>query len=186
LTLVGGQTISTTEDHPFWSKTRNTFVRSDELTAGEALLGANGETKYVLHPISFWNESAVRGQAYNLAVADIHTYHVSGADILVHNTCGPIPIGPAEEDAWRVVDRVDSHNSPLPGYKGKRSFENSGKDGSSVLPRTGRNGGPVDYHEWDVAAKVKGVDRGGRRVVTGSDGSAYFTTDHYRTFTQMR
>jgi guanyl-specific ribonuclease Sa len=33
---------------------------------------------------------------------------------------------------------------------------------------------------------IKGLDRGGERLVTGSDGSAYYTTDHYDTFVRFR
>lgn len=37
-----------------------------------------------------------------------------------------------------------------------------------------------------LTQKVKGVDRDGRRLVTGSDGSAFYTTDHYLSFIQIR
>lgn len=40
----------------------------------------------------------------------------------------------------------------------------------------------ITYREWDVNPKIKGVDRGEERLVTGSDGSAYYTADHYQTF----
>ncbi|WP_425552676.1 ribonuclease domain-containing protein [Kribbella alba] len=38
----------------------------------------------------------------------------------------------------------------------------------------------------DVNPKVKGVDRGSERLVTGSDGSAWYTTDHYQSFFPVR
>ena len=44
----------------------------------------------------------------------------------------------------------------------------------------------IAYQEWDVNPKVEGVNRGTERLVTGSDGSAYVTADHYRTFTKIR
>jgi len=44
----------------------------------------------------------------------------------------------------------------------------------------------ITYRECDVNPYVKGQNRGPERIVTGSDGSAYFTSDHYSSFTQMR
>lgn len=56
----------------------------------------------------------------------------------------------------------------------------SGPD--SRLPETPS----VTYREWDVKPYVKGVARGPERIVTGSDGSAYWTGDHYDTFLMFR
>jgi len=39
---------------------------------------------------------------------------------------------------------------------------------------------------WDVNPKVPNLDRGLERIVTGSDGSAWYTTDHYHTFHRIR
>ncbi|WP_420829811.1 ribonuclease domain-containing protein [Actinocatenispora thailandica] len=55
--------------------------------------------------------------------------------------------------------------------------------GALILP--GGNG--VTYREWDVNSKVKGVSRGEEeRLVTGSDGSAWYTDDHYKSFYRVR
>ncbi|MGH9514842.1 MAG: ribonuclease domain-containing protein [Terriglobales bacterium] len=35
-------------------------------------------------------------------------------------------------------------------------------------------------------AKQPGAGRGSERLVTGSDGSAYYTGDHYQTFQKVR
>jgi guanyl-specific ribonuclease Sa len=82
-----------------------------------------------------------------------------------------------------VLDRVTAKGAPLPGYKGGKPFENVG-DGMR-LPESGP-GGPIRYREWDVHPYVKGVDRGGDRLVTGSDGSAYHTSNHYDSFVRFR
>ncbi|MGL4745926.1 MAG: ribonuclease domain-containing protein [Dermatophilaceae bacterium] len=89
-----------------------------------------------------------------------------------------VPIGPGSEKAWTVLNRVDAKGAPLPGYRGGRVFENS----AGKLPE---NSG-VTYREWDVNPYAKGVKRGTERVVTGSDGSAYWTGDHYGTFLMFR
>ena len=44
----------------------------------------------------------------------------------------------------------------------------------------------IKYREWDTHPLRHGVNRGAERLITGSDGSAYFTEDHYRTFKKIR
>lgn len=67
------------------------------------------------------------------------------------------------------------------GVKGGSEYVNDGRGNSQVLPR--KPG--VTYREWDVNPKQKGVNRGGERLVTGSDGSAFYTTQHYKSFIQF-
>jgi len=71
------------------------------------------------------------------------------------------------------------------GYKGGRPFSNDGRGGGRVLPKTDANGNPVTYREFDVNPYQKGVNRGAERVVVGSNGKAYYTGDHYGTFTEI-
>lgn len=92
-----------------------------------------------------------------------------------------IPFGPGTEKAWTVLDRVVDKGAPLPGYKGGSTFKNA----EGRLPSTDRAGNPLTYREWDVNPYTKGVDRGPERLVTGSDGSAYYTGDHYGSFLQF-
>jgi RHS repeat-associated protein len=89
-----------------------------------------------------------------------------------------LPIGPGSEKAWNVLNRVDAKGAPLPGYKGGKVFENT----RGRLPQTPG----VTYREWDTNPYVKGVNRGPERIVTGSDGSAYWTGDHYDTSLMFR
>jgi guanyl-specific ribonuclease Sa len=44
----------------------------------------------------------------------------------------------------------------------------------------------VNYREYDVQPYKQGVNRGSERIVRGSDGSAYYTSDHYKTFTKLK
>jgi ribonuclease T1 len=69
-----------------------------------------------------------------------------------------------------------------PGYQGGDPFENR----EGLLPSEDSEGSPVTYQEWDVNPFTKGVNRGEERIVTGTDGSAYYTLNHYKTFTQIR
>ncbi|TCC08600.1 DUF6531 domain-containing protein [Kribbella soli] len=61
-------------------------------------------------------------------------------------------------------------------------FKNDGRNGGAILPRTGRDGSPVTYREWGTVPSAANPKPGGERIVTGSDGSVYYSPDHYRTF----
>ena len=74
----------------------------------------------------------------------------------------------------------DSANAP--GTKGGITFRNS----EGRLPAVGAGGGRVVYQEWDVNAKKNGQGRDAERIVTGNDGSAWYTLDHYDTFVRIR
>ena len=54
------------------------------------------------------------------------------------------------------------------------------------LPTLDEEGNQIRYREWDVNAYQPGVNRGAGRLVTGSNGSAYYTDDHYTTFIRIR
>jgi guanyl-specific ribonuclease Sa len=62
---------------------------------------------------------------------------------------------------------------------------NDARGGGQALPKTDANGNPITYQEWDVNPYQRAVSRGPERLVTGSDGSAWYTADHYKTFTQL-
>ncbi|MFC8046570.1 ribonuclease domain-containing protein [Nocardia sp. NPDC057353] len=83
----------------------------------------------------------------------------------------------AEIDAGRWPDSANA-----PGTKGGERWQN--REGN--LPRTGADGRPVTYQEWDVNPKQRNRSRDAERIVTGSDGTAWYTGDHYATFTRMR
>jgi guanyl-specific ribonuclease Sa len=92
-----------------------------------------------------------------------------------------VPFGPGSEKAWNVLDRVMEKGSPPQGYKGGSVFNNL----KGRLPSVDGAGNPIAYREWDVNPYVKGVDRGPERLVTGGNGSAYYTGDHYDSFLQF-
>ncbi|MFE5876210.1 ribonuclease domain-containing protein [Rhodococcus sp. NPDC056506] len=82
-----------------------------------------------------------------------------------------------EIDAGRWPDSANA-----PGTKGGITFRNS----EGRLPAVGAGGGRVLYQEWDVNAKKNGQGRDAERIVTGNDGSAWYTLDHYDTFVRIR
>ena len=85
----------------------------------------------------------------------------------------PVPPIPIPLKALLALATVDETGKAPEGYKGGRSYENDGREGTQLLPGTDANGDPIAYREWDVNPHQKGVDRGAERIVTGSDGHAY-------------
>jgi dienelactone hydrolase len=82
----------------------------------------------------------------------------------------------------KVLQHVEDEGRPLAGYEGGRTFLNIER----LLPQQDAKGRRIKYREWDVNPLRPGVNRGAERLVTGSDGSAYYTSDHYRSFKKIR
>jgi RHS repeat-associated protein len=87
--------------------------------------------------------------------------------------------------AKTIAQVVAKTGRTLKGYKGGRNFENDGRNKGQILPKLDPNNKPITYREFDVHPFTKGINRGMERVVIGSDGSSYFTSDHYITFTKF-
>jgi hypothetical protein len=66
-------------------------------------------------------------------------------------------------------------------YVGGDQFMND----KSPLPTVDAAGSPISYKEYDRYPYTPGVRRGPDRIVIGSDGSRYFTSDHYETFVKF-
>ncbi|MCD2145311.1 ribonuclease domain-containing protein [Gordonia paraffinivorans] len=86
----------------------------------------------------------------------------------------------------RTLAYIDAGEWPeaanAPGTKGGVTFRNN----EGLLPRTDSGGRRITYREWDVNPKAPNRGRDAERIVTGSDGSAWYTADHYRTFVKIR
>ncbi|MFI1916845.1 ribonuclease domain-containing protein [Nocardia sp. NPDC020380] len=83
------------------------------------------------------------------------------------------------QQAWTTLGLIDQGQWPpsdCPGTKGGTVWQN----------RSGQLPSGVNYLEWDVNCKIPGRSRDAERIVTGDDGSAWYTGDHYATFTRMR
>ena len=66
-----------------------------------------------------------------------------------------------------------------------RDFSMMGATGARRCRRPRATARRFATQEWDVHPWVRGVNRGAERLITGSDGGAYFTADHYRTFIRL-
>ncbi len=105
-------------------------------------------------------------------------------------TAGNIPKKPISEfpneiqDSMKKYDDVNwnsTFDNASPGTKAGGKWSN--RDGQ--LPSVDANGNKITYKEYDVFNKSEGATRDSSRFVRGSDGSVYFTDDHYLTFTKI-
>jgi len=84
--------------------------------------------------------------------------------------------------ARETLAYVRQHGYAPPGVVGGRIFGNY----EGELPRYDARRRRIEYREWDVHPKAEGRNRGAERLVTGSDGRAWYTADHYRTFIEVK
>jgi len=84
-----------------------------------------------------------------------------------------------------TLNHINKTGSAPPGFKGGRTFQNDGRGGGQVLPQRDAAGNAIGYREYDVNPYTKGTNRGSERLVRGSDGTSYYTNDHYGTFTPI-
>jgi guanyl-specific ribonuclease Sa len=85
------------------------------------------------------------------------------------------------QNAQEVLEYIEAHNGQSPpGYVGGGTFYNN----EGLLP-SDASGNAITYREYDVNPYQKGVNRGSERIVVGSNGSAYYTNDHYESFTPI-
>jgi guanyl-specific ribonuclease Sa len=81
-----------------------------------------------------------------------------------------------------VLSYVETHRQAMKGYVGGRTFENR----EQRLPLSDARHQRINYQEWDVNPKVAGQNRGPERLITGSNQSAWYTANHYKTFLQIK
>lgn len=100
----------------------------------------------------------------------------------------PVPqVQPAAAEAVpahvrQALAYIRLHGNAPPGHVGGRVFGNY----EGVLPRYDGRRKRIVYREWDVHPRAEGRGRGAERLVTGNDGRAWYTADHYRSFVEVK
>jgi guanyl-specific ribonuclease Sa len=92
------------------------------------------------------------------------------------------PQDPIPAHARETLAYIRLHGYAPPGYVGGRVFGNY----EGLLPRYDPHRKRIEYREWDVRPKAEGRSRGAERLVTGSDGRAWYSADHYRSFIEVK
>ncbi|WP_097240536.1 polymorphic toxin-type HINT domain-containing protein [Streptomyces sp. 1331.2] len=83
MTLADGGSLTSTSSHRFWNASERAWADASRLRAGDSLLTPSGQQA----TISATRQWEGLQAAYNLTVADLHTYYVLAGDtpVLVHN-----------------------------------------------------------------------------------------------------
>jgi ribonuclease T1 len=86
------------------------------------------------------------------------------------------------QKVYTVLAHIRANNDAPDGYVGGRNFQN--REGR--LDKKDASGKKIVYQEWDVNPKKRGVNRGAERLITGSDNRAWYTSDHYKSFQEVK
>ena len=82
-----------------------------------------------------------------------------------------------EKNGWK-----GNYRGQTPGTNAGRIWNNEFED----LPTKTSSGIPITYKEFDVNNKIPGIARDSERFLYESDGSVYYTSDHYTTFIKIQ
>ena len=82
-----------------------------------------------------------------------------------------------EGNGWK-----GNYSGQTPGTNAGRAWNNELGD----LPTLDRSGNQITYREFDVNNRISGSSRDSERFLVGSDGSIYYTPDHYGTFIRIQ
>jgi hypothetical protein len=162
LTVAGADgrraVITGTQNHPFYSLTRQTFVDAGHLTAGDRLRTDGDEPVTVVSVRNYTGAMTT----HDLSVEGVHTYFVvdGGLPILVHNTC------PVIQAVQRVLGLRSGTWDHITGSDGLKIEDALGGnlypghpyiDAYDTATRTGTSIKTVDwrYDTVDTAGKFK-------------------------------
>ena len=90
-------------------------------------------------------------------------------------------------NAKSAYDKYEAHGwkGNVPGQAPGTNAGGLWKNKFGELPRYDSLGNPITYREFDVNNRLPGAARDVERFIYGSDGSIYYTNDHYITFTTI-
>ena len=120
--------------------------------------------------------AAVLGALTAFALLQLSAPAATGQGVNTESASGAIREAEVPAKARDVLAEIQRrHGEPPPGYVGGRVFGNRERR----LPRG-------SYREYDVNPKKPGKNRGTERIVIERQtGKAYYSRDHYETFTPM-
>ena len=120
---VNGDEIITTPSHPFYSPVKG-WTEAANLRAGDILVLVNGEyvvVEKVQHEIL---EAPIA--VYNFQVEEYHTYFVTNAGVLVHNSCVQTE-GSLLPDSYWANKTAPEYNTPNSTYTNYRYNQYTGE-----------------------------------------------------------
>ncbi|WP_442954372.1 polymorphic toxin-type HINT domain-containing protein [Paenibacillus sp. MMS18-CY102] len=145
---VGGEIITTTEEHPFWIVNKG-WIKSKDLVVGYVLTTSDGK-ELAIEKIEVKKEHKT---VYNFMVNDFHTYFVSNLGIWTHNACKPINL-PSYKSINIDMDHITSGHTA----GGSRAKQSGGK---TIFPS--------NMSESQIEKTVREAYKNGSKVQTQGD-----------------
>ena len=149
--FVAGEKIVTTPSHPFYSPVKG-WINAVHLRAGDILVLVNGEyviVEKVQHEIL---ETPVT--VYNFQVEDYHTYFVTNAAILVHNSCKKYYKATRTDTGIEIGPEISKKQALSRVRKGGDVYANSRSAAKSLAKDAyGKSRVIDDFHEYLVNPK---------------------------------
>jgi RHS repeat-associated protein len=132
LLQVGGETIETTDEHPFYVVGQG-WTRAKDLREGDVLIATSGN-RLPLEKVDRVEQTA---RVYNFEVRDLHTYLVGRVGAVVHN-CGPVD--PADRQTatlseW-LKDEPELLDEARDAYQRTPEWQGINPDATEVFYRT--------------------------------------------------
>lgn len=130
--LADGTTIDATDHHPFWVRGQGKWIDAIDLKPGDQVETADGH-QIAVAGVGISNRDLT---AYNLSIANLHTYYAGNSPVLVHN---------AGCDEWAAdfVKRTGGEANDI------KTFENPmGRDFPLGPYRPGGPGTPAVDEDW--------------------------------------
>nr|BFD94188.1 SCP1.201-like deaminase [Kitasatospora sp. Xyl93] len=113
LSLGGGQALTSTDHHAFWSENQKKWVDAVDLKSGDELRDPAGQPRRI-EDVRHWNTLQ---PAYNLTVEELHTYYALAGTtpVLVHNDDSNL--SPEDLKAIRTYEQlIAEHEQKLKEY----------------------------------------------------------------------
>jgi guanyl-specific ribonuclease Sa len=88
------------------------------------------------------------------------------------------------QNAYKKYDNAGWKGN-VSGQTSKTGAGGKWRNGELKLPTNDAKGNKIAYRKFDVNNKTSNAGRDAERFVRGSDGSVYYTNDHYITFTKI-
>ncbi|MFD5343302.1 polymorphic toxin-type HINT domain-containing protein [Streptomyces anulatus] len=174
----GRGALTATDHHPFWTPEKESWTDAGNLKAGDVLRAADG-TSVEISQVRRWQKLQ---PAYNLTVADLHTYYVlAGATpVLVHNCNGRDPVnGGIDDDTYNRIDNAYGPDiADGVDYQVKRMHDGSASALDHDIPGIGHDPDALAsyFASWRGKMTHKDTKNGSRVAYDSSKGVLIVTT----------
>jgi RHS repeat-associated protein len=154
---VGGQVITTTDEHPFWVVGEG-WVEAKDLQAGD-IFETSEEEHLTLEKIEVKKEKTT---VYNFKVKDFHSYFVTNLQIWTHNRCAEFDdVGGTKGTGKTEKHHIATDKSKKFDFKNHPAFKGTGinvsKDIDNLVDLANHRGRHTNKYHQEVQDRLDAV-----------------------------